>query len=770
IALPNQASLSGSVTDDGLPAGNTLSTTWSQVSGPGTVTFANSASTTTSAAFSLAGTYVLRLTANDSELTTSDDLTVTVDPENQAPTVNAGADQAITLPATASLNGSVTDDGWPRGSSVSASWSQVSGPGTATFTAPTSAATVVSFSQAGTYVLRLTATDSQLTGSDDIQVTVIPENHAPIANAGLDQTITLPSTASLNGSVSDDGLPAGSTLTSVWSKVSGPGTVTFANANVTVTSAAFSEAGTYVLRLTASDSDLSAGDDVQITVIPENHAPTANAGADQQITLPNTAALNGSVNDDGLPAGSTLTNTWSKVSGPGTVTFGNPNTAITTAAFSVAGTYLLRLTASDSELSASDDVQITVIPENHAPAASAGVDQTITLPAHANLNGSVSDDGLPAGSTLSTTWSQVSGPGTVTFANANVTVTSAAFSEAGVYVLRLTANDSELSSSDDIQITVIAENHAPTVNAGADQSIAYPAAANLNGSVSDDGLPAGSTLTTTWSKVSGPGAVTFGNSAVTVTTASFSEPGNYVLRLTASDSELSASDDVTIAVNDPRVPPVANFTVPESTGTAGAFVIASSGFTGSAFSADKLLDDSGGTYWQTQGITNQFAKMQFFDQQNVFIDRVRLQAPTFGSPTTLVKDFDVQISATTSDDASFVTVLSGTLLNNTQMQEFVLPGGPVRARYLKLLLRSNYGNANSFQLGTFNPVAVGSADRLLSLPGLANVARSQSPALILNGSAIHSASYGSGLNNADGLLGCNRGGFITSSLSNQFAI
>ena len=91
-------------------------------------------------------------------------------------------------------------------------------------------------------------------------------------------------------------------------------------------------------------------------------------------------------------------------------------------------------------------------------------------------------------------------------------------------------------------------------------------------------------------------------------------------------------------------------------------------------------------YWQTQGITNQFAKMQFFDQQNVFIDRVRLQSqPGFGSPTTLVKDFDVQISATTSDDASFVTVLSGTLLNNAQMQEFVFPGGPVRTRLLEAI-------------------------------------------------------------------------------------
>ena len=37
-AMPNAAALNGTVTDDGLP-NNTLTITWSKVSGPGTVTF-----------------------------------------------------------------------------------------------------------------------------------------------------------------------------------------------------------------------------------------------------------------------------------------------------------------------------------------------------------------------------------------------------------------------------------------------------------------------------------------------------------------------------------------------------------------------------------------------------------------------------------------------------------------------------------------------------------------------------------------------------------
>ena len=100
-------------------------------------------------------------------------------------------------------------------------------------------------------MLRLTATDSASNASDDVTITVNPQNQAPTANAGADQTINTCST-SLQGLATDDGLPAGSSLAVSWSKVSGPGTVNFANATNLNTSAAFSLAGNYVLRLTVS--------------------------------------------------------------------------------------------------------------------------------------------------------------------------------------------------------------------------------------------------------------------------------------------------------------------------------------------------------------------------------------------------------------------------------------------------------------------------------------------------------------------------------------
>ena len=74
------------------------------------------------------------------------------------------------------------------------------------------------------------------------------------------------------------------------------------------------------------------------------------------------------------------------------------------------GSYVLRLTASDSQASASDEVVVEVRAVNHAPLAEAGPDVAGLAPgATITLQGSVSDDGLPDGA-LTVTWSQVSGP------------------------------------------------------------------------------------------------------------------------------------------------------------------------------------------------------------------------------------------------------------------------------------------------------------------------------------------------------------------------
>ena len=70
----------------------------------------------------------------------------------------------------------------------------------------------------------------------------------------------------------------------------------------------------------------------------------------------------------------------------------------------------------------------------------------------------------------------------------------------------------------------------------------------VGGTATDDGRPAGASLTARWSMVSGPGAAVFGNPLLLATQVSFDAPGVYQLRLTAQDGDLAASDDMTVTV------------------------------------------------------------------------------------------------------------------------------------------------------------------------------------------------------------------------------
>lgn len=104
-------------------------------------------------------------------------------------------------------------------------------------------------------------------------------NTPPVVSAGTNQTVALPTSAALAGTASDDGLPNPPAAISVaWAKFSGPSSVTFGNANALNTSASFGGPGTYVLRLTASDSLLSSSADVTVTVNPGSAASFTLSG------------------------------------------------------------------------------------------------------------------------------------------------------------------------------------------------------------------------------------------------------------------------------------------------------------------------------------------------------------------------------------------------------------------------------------------------------------------------------------------------------------
>ena len=575
LASTGTSTLSGTATDDGnpIPPGQ-LTTTWSLISGPGPVTFGTPNALSTSATFTVAGVHTIRLTAFDGEATSSDDVVVTVDPPAGSGTGllaqyfnDAGSGIYFTALVLTRTDATVDFD-WGPGSpevgvvqsdNFSVRWSgQVMAPVTGTYTFTTASDEGVRLYVNGQLLIdnwidHTLATNSgtaSLTGGQryDIRMDfyeksslataklswaypgqatqIVPQwvlypapavNQPPAVNAGADQTIFLPSGASLSGVAQDDGLPSPANLTTTWSKISGRedsdgGTVVFANPNSPVTTATFGADGIYVLRLTANDGAVTVSDDVTIVVSPPPIVGTGTGLLGEYFNDPNNGShfvtfvrgrLDPTVNFDwttsspatGVTADNfsvrwtgqvqaqvTANHTFTTMADDGVRLWVNGQLLIdnwvdqavatrTSAPVAlVAGTrYDIRMDYYDHGSLATARLlwaypgrsQVAIpqtqlyAPANRAPSVNAGADRTITLPANTTLAGTATDDGLPSPpSQMTTTWSRLSGPGTVTFANANALTTTATFSAAGTYVLRLTASDSVLTSTDDVSVVV----------------------------------------------------------------------------------------------------------------------------------------------------------------------------------------------------------------------------------------------------------------------------------------------------------------------------
>ena len=458
-------------------------------------------------------------------------------PDNQAPVVSAGPDRTGVLSGssvTLTLSGSATDDGLPDSGTLTTSWTRVSGPAGVSFATPTSPSTNATFSAAGTYVLRLTASDGEFTRTDDTTVTIT-------SSSSGGETLSFDA---VQDAYTENGSPKN--VNSIRVESSSRKRIAYIQFDVQ----GFVSATNATLKLTETEDD-SAG-----TMTLRLYAALSNNWSEGTITSSN------------APGKGELLDIFT-----GDISLDEEISFDASAFIAAPGSYTLILEADDSSrdvafgaseypvVAARPELVVTTggaSPPNAAPVVSAGSDQSTTMgssTAQAQLNGSASDDGLPTGSSLAVTWSRISGPADVTFSSANTPGTQVTFTQAGSYTLRLSGTDGALTSSDDVMVTVnppSPTNQAPVVSAGPDRTATLSggqATLAIDGSASDDGLPSGSSLTLAWTRVSGPATVAFSSPSSADTNATFTAAGTYVLRLSGSDGSLSDTDDMSVVVS-----------------------------------------------------------------------------------------------------------------------------------------------------------------------------------------------------------------------------
>jgi hypothetical protein len=479
-------------------------------------------------------------------------MNVYVLPENKVPTANAGTNQVMTLPQNSvALSGSGSDT---DGTITSYQWTKMSGPSAYKIVSPNSANTEISGLVQGIYQFKLTVTDnSGSTGSAIVSVTVNAANISPVANAGTNKIITLPtSSISLSGSGSD----ADGTIKSyLWSKVSGPLVYNIVNPGLATTDVSGLVEGVYQFKLTVTDNEGAVGSAIiQVTVnAPANLAPSVTVGANKSIMLPtNTTSLAGSGSD---PDGTIASYQWTKLSGPSIYNIVNPTSPVTDVSGLVQGVYQFQLSVKDNKgATGSAVIQINVnAAANIPPTASAGTNKNITLPiSSVSLSGSGND---LDGTIVSYQWTKISGPSTFNITNPNSTSTDISNLVEGIYQFQLTVKDNKGDEGSSIvQVAVNKSISSPSIPgkgivayAGNDTTLIFP---DNEVVLTGKGTDADGTIQSwSWSQISGPSEGTISSKNQAIAQISNLVEGTYEFELAIKDDKgLVGKDSISITV------------------------------------------------------------------------------------------------------------------------------------------------------------------------------------------------------------------------------
>ena len=481
---------------------------------------------------------------------------------NSAPVANAGVTQNVNTGTLVTLDGSASRDA--NNESLTYLWQMTAVPAgsLAALSSTTSAKPTFTADVTGSYTVSLVVNDGKASSQTSVvSIYASVNNAAPVANAGTNQSVSIGSVVTLDGTASSDANR--DSLTYKWTMGSIPSGSTAALSSAISPNPKFTAdvAGTYSVILTVNDGKVeSTASVVTITASAANSAPVANAGLPQNVALSTTVTLDGTGSTDAN--NDFITYKWTLITKPaGSIAqLASATTAKPTFRTDVSGTYVATLIVNDGKVdSVAAATTVTVSSANSDPIANAGANQNVVLGSTVTLDGTNSSDANR--DQLSYRWVMMSKPSTSAAVLANATSAKPTFlaDVLGTYVITLIVNDGKVDSTTvATTVTVSSANVAPVANAGANQNVVL-GPVTLDGSASSDAN--GDAITYKWTLLNKPSASTATLTGDTSAKPTFTadRAGIYVFGLVVNDGKLSSAPvTVSITAAAANVAPVAN--------------------------------------------------------------------------------------------------------------------------------------------------------------------------------------------------------------------
>lgn len=511
------------------------------------------------------GTYVITLIVNDGKSdSTPAIITVTASTTNVPPTANAGANQNIITGSSVTLDGSASSD--PNRDTLTYNWQLVSRPSgsTATLTKSNDVKPTFIADKAGAYVANLQVSDGKaLSELSYVTVNAQTTNSAPVAVVDPNQSVTVGTSVTLDGTASSDANR--DPLTYLWSITASPqgSSARLTGATTAKPSLIPDQAGTYLISLRVNDGQIDS-DYAFATIYAStaNVAPVASAGSNQNVLTGTTVTLDASASSDANR--DLLTYSWTFVSKPSlsNARLSDSTSAKPTFQADIGGSYVASLIVSDGRLNSSTAyTTVTAANANLAPTAKPGNSQFVITGAQVTLDGSTSSD--PNRNPLTYKWTTVSKPTNSNASLINDTTPQPRFTadQSGLYVFSLIVNNGVLPSAVAyVSVNASTTLQPPVANAGSNLNVTTLDALTLDGSGSTDANNA--PLSYQWTLVSRPPASTAAALLLPNTVNPRFKPdvtGTYVLSLTVNNGQASSQPAVmSITASSGNLPPTAN--------------------------------------------------------------------------------------------------------------------------------------------------------------------------------------------------------------------